>query len=99
MREHDGRRPVAAGPPLGRQLEVAPAPIGLTVGEAILEAAEQNSGVPAQRAADGSSSAPGRSGPPGSLQARVAGPVCRDDHGRPAVERSGPVAEAVRSRA
>jgi hypothetical protein len=100
MREDDGHQPTApvvAGPPLTQQLEVALAPMDLTVGEAILEAAGQNSGVPAQRATDGGSAAPGQSGPPGRWQARVAEPVCRDDHGRPAAGR--PATEAVRSHA
>ena len=102
MREDDGDQPtapVAAGPPPAQEPEVAPAPMDLTVGEAILEAAEQNSGVPSQRATDGGSSAPGRSGPPGRRQARVTEPVCRDDHGRPAAERKGPAGEVVRSHA
>jgi len=95
MREYDGHHPapVVAGQPARQEPEVAPAPMGLTVGEAILEAAELNSGVPDQRATDG---APARSGPAEGGPARGAEPVCRDDHGRATAERYGVAGEVVR---
>jgi hypothetical protein len=97
MREYDGHRPapVVAGPAAGQEPEFAPAPMGLTVGEAILEAAELNSGVPGQRATDGSSAAT-RPGPAEGGPDRVAEPVCRDDHGRAAAGWNG-AEEVVRS--
>ncbi|MEU5262448.1 hypothetical protein [Amycolatopsis sp. NPDC021455] len=90
MREYNAHQPAG---PVPQEPEVAPAPMGLTVGEAILEAAELNSGVPDQRATDGSSAAaPAEGGP-----AREAEPVCRDDHGRAAAGRNGVAGEVVRS--
>jgi hypothetical protein len=68
-----------------RDSGVPPAPMGLTVGEAILAAAELNSGVPAPRAEeDAGSSAASRSGPAGK-PARAAEPISREDDGRPPV--------------
>jgi hypothetical protein len=97
MREYDAHRPgpVDAGPVPGHGPEVAPAPMDLTVGEAILEAAELHSGVPDQRAMDDFSAA-ARSGPGEGGQERVAEPVCRDDHGRATAERNGTAEEVVR---
>ena len=87
MREYNAHQPAG---PVDQEPEVAPAPMGLTVGEAILEAAELNSGVPAPRVTDaGGSSASSRSGPLGKAPVRAAEPVCRADHGRPAAGRGG----------
>lgn len=98
MREYDGHHPapMAAEPPPVREPEVAPASMDLTVGEAILAAAELNSGVPDQRATDGSS-ADEPSGPAEGGPDRAVEPVCRDDHGRAAAERNEVVEEVVRS--
>ncbi|OXM70506.1 hypothetical protein [Amycolatopsis vastitatis] len=95
MREYDAHRPapVAAEPPPGKDPEVAPAPMDLTVGEAILEAAELNSGLPDQRATEGGAA---QSGLAGSGPGRAAEPVCRDDHGRATAGRNGAAGEVVR---
>jgi hypothetical protein len=75
MPEHNSHGQAVVGPPPVQEAE--PAPMALTVGEAILEAAESNSGVPAQRATDGSQ----------------AEPVCRADHVSPAPGRNGTAGE------
>jgi len=94
MREYDAHRPapVAAEPPPGKGPEVAPAPMGLTVGEAILEAAELNSGVPGQRVTEGAAA---RTGPAEEGPDRAVEPVCREDHGRATAGRNVVAGEVV----
>ncbi|WP_410666597.1 hypothetical protein [Amycolatopsis sp. cmx-4-68] len=84
MPEPEATNPAVAG----RDPELAPAPMDLTVGEAILAAAELNSGVPAPRAeGEAGSPAASRSGPAGGGKstARAAKPVSREDDVRPPV--------------